>query len=181
MFLNRREEVNKFSGPKRNEYIRVPEVQLIGKDGENIGVIKTPEALQLAKSVNLDLVEVGPNVKPPVCKIMDFSKYIYAQNKKSRQNKKGKAKETKEFRFTPVIEAADIDHRVKRAKEYLSKGHPVKIVMQKKGRQTREQAIEVFNQILTNFSDYSSIEAETKFEGNRIFNTFKPNGKTENK
>ncbi len=174
------QEKRKDYGPRRNEYIRVPQVQLIGSKGENIGVVDTAKALSLAKEVGLDLVEVGAGINPPVCKIMDYSKYIYIQNKKTRQNKKGKLKETKEFRFSPVIDRADIDHRVKRSKEFLEKGHNVRIVVVKKGRQTREQAMQVFNDILTNFTDYSSIESESKFEGNRIFLTFKPNGKTKN-
>jgi translation initiation factor IF-3 len=168
-------------GPRINEYIRVSEVQLIDEKGENVGIIETKQALSLAKKAELDLVEVGANVKPPVCKIMDFSKYLYTLNKKNRSNKKGKVKEMKEFRFSPVIEQGDINHRVKRSKEYLDKGHPVKLVMQKRGRQPMEQAKEVFGEILTNFSDYSSIEAEPKYEGNRISITYKSDGKTENK
>jgi len=172
------QEKKKDYGPRRNEYIRVPQVQLIGSKGENLGVVEINKALLLAKESGLDLVEVGAGINPPVCKIMDYSKYIYIQNKKTRQNKKGKLKETKEFRFSPVIDKADIEHRVKRSKEFLEKGHNVKVVVVKKGRQTREQAMQVFNDILTNFTDYSSIESESKFEGNRIFLTFKPNGKT---
>jgi translation initiation factor IF-3 len=172
---------SKNKGPRTNEYIRVEKVQLIDDEGENIGEIETSKALSLAKERGLDLVEVGANVKPPVCKIMDFSKYMYTLNKKNRSNKKGKVKEMKEFRFSPVIEQGDIDHRVKRSKEYLDKGHPVRLVMQKRGRQPMEQAKEVFTEILTNFSDYSSIEAEPKYEGNRISITFKSDGKTENK
>lgn len=174
------QEKRKDYGPRRNEYIRVPQVQLIGSKGENVGVTETSKALQMAKEEGLDLVEVGAGVNPPVCKIMDYSKYMYIQSKKTRQNKKGKIKETKELRFSPVIDSGDIQHRVKRAKEFLEKGHNVKIVVVKKGRQTREQAMLVFNDILTNFADYSSIESESKFEGNRIFLTFKPNGKTKN-
>ena len=174
------QEKKKDYGPRRNEYIRVPRVQLIGAQGENLGIVETGKALILAQESGLDLVEVGPNVSPPVCKILDYSKYLYLQNKKTRQNKNGKMKETKEFRFSPVIEQADIDHRIKRSKEFLKKGHNVKIVVVKKGRQTREQAMDVFNDILTNFTDYSSIESESKFEGNRISLTFKPNGKTKN-
>ncbi len=168
-------------GPRTNEYIRAQEVQLIDHKGENLGIVDTNKALLLAKEAELDLVEVGPNVTPPVCKIMDFSKYLYMLNKKSRINKKGKAKEIKEFRFSPVIEQGDIDHRVKRSKEYLDKGHPVRIVMQKRGRQSMDQAKAVFAEILTNFTDYSSIEAEPKYEGNRISITFKSDGKTEDK
>lgn len=174
-------DLKKKSGPNVNQYIRASEVQLIDEKGENAGVISIDKALAMAKERGLDLVEVGPNIKPPICKIMDFSKYLYSQNKKLRANKRGKTKEQKEFRFSPVIETADIDHRVRRSKEFLDKGHPVRIVMQKKGRQPMELAKEVFTEILTNFTDYSSIEAEPKYEGNRISITFKPNGKTENK
>jgi translation initiation factor IF-3 len=156
-------------------------VQLIDQEGENQGVVPIGEALNLAKEAQLDLVEVGPKVSPPVCKIMDFSKYLYEQNKKQRGNKKGKAKEQKEFRFSPVIEKADIEHRVRRAKEYLDKGHPVRLVMQKKGRQPMDLARETFAEILTNFDDYSTIEAEPKRDRNRIIITFKADGKTKNK
>ena len=168
-------------GPRVNEDIRVSEVQLVNEKGENVGIVQTKEAIQKAKEIGLDLVEVGANVQPPVCKIMDFSKFIYNQSKKLRLNKKAKTKELKEFRFSPVIDQGDIDHRVKRSKDFLSKGHQVKIVMQKKGRQSMDQAKDVFADILTNFTDYSSIESEPKYEGNRISITFKPNGKTENK
>ena len=167
--------------PRRNEYIHIDKVQVISPEGENLGVMDTYKALNLAQEQGLDLVEVGPNVRPPVCKIINYSKYLYDQNKKSRANKKGKAKETKEFGFTPVIDQGDVDHKVKRAKEYLSKGYPVKVIMVRKGRQTREMAEEVFDKILTNFSEYSSIEAVPVQEGNRISITFRANGKTENK
>lgn len=168
-------------GPRVNNQIRVREVQLIDGKGENLGTMDTEKALLLAKEAELDLVEVGANVQPPVCKIMDYAKYMYMQNKKNRGNKKGKTKDQKEFRFSPVIEEGDIEHRVKRAIEYLEKGHPVKIVMQKRGRQPMDLAKEVFADILTNFSDYSSIETEPKQQGNRISITFKSDGKTKNK
>lgn len=168
-------------GPRTNTYIRATKVQLIDQEGENQGVMDTEKALSLAKQAQLDLVEVGPNVNPPVCKIMDFAKYLYEQKKKQRGNKKGKAKEQKEFRFSPTIEKGDIDHRVKRAKEYLDKGHPVKLVMQKKGRQPMELAKEVFTEILTNFDDYSTIETEPKRSGNRLSIIFTSNGKTKDK
>ena len=169
-------------GPRKNEYIRVPKVQVIGSEGENLGILDTNEALRIAKEKELDLVEVGAGATPPVCKIMDYSKYIYQQNKKQRVNKKAsKQKEMKEFRFSPVIDVGDINTKVTRAKEFLDKGHPVRITMQTRGRQSSQQAKEVFLDILTNFDDYSSIEPEPKFEGRKIFITFnKKNGKTKN-
>jgi translation initiation factor IF-3 len=179
---NRSTFVKKDFGPRKNEWIRVPEVQLIGAEGENLGVVETSKALVLAMEAGLDLVEVGATAKPPVCKIMDFSKYIYQQNKKKKATQvSSKMKELKEFRFTPVMDIGDTSHRIKRALEFLSKGHPVKLTMVKKGRQSKEIAQSVFNEILTNFADYSSIEAEPKMENNRISITYRQNGKTKNK
>ncbi len=167
-------------GPRRNEWIRVPEVRVIDDEGENLGVIKTIDALRIAKERELDLVEVSPNAQPPVCRIIDFAKYQYEQSKKNRE-KKQKTKEMKEFRFSPVIDKNDIDIRVRRAKEFIEKGHNVRLTMLRKGRQPFELAQEIFNQILTNFEDYSTIEPEKKIEGKSIFITFKANGKTKNK
>ncbi|MGI6484480.1 MAG: translation initiation factor IF-3 [Candidatus Dojkabacteria bacterium] len=181
MAFDKQEELRKKYGPRRNEYIRVEEVQLIDQEGNNVGVVKTYKALEMAKEAGLDLVEVGPNVRPPVCKIMDYAKYTYLQSKKSRMNKKGKTRDVKEFKFSPVIDKADSEHRINRALEYLEKGYPVRLTMFRKGRQSKEQAKEVFDEILTNFTDYSSIEPNPISEGNNIFVTFRPNGKTKNK
>lgn len=164
-------------GPRKNEYIRVPQVMVIAEDGTNIGVMRTDDAIRLAQSKELDLVEVGATVSPPVCKIIDYAKYMYEQNKKQRKSK-NKAKEMKEFKFSPVIDIGDIELRVRRGKEFIDKGHNVRFTMVRKGRQTHEQAIQVFNDILTNFEGYSTIEPEKKVEGKTIFITYKANGKT---
>ena len=169
--------------PYKNERIWAKEVMVITDDGDNLGVMKTEDALAKAKEDGLDLVEVGANANPPVCKIMDYSKYIYRQKKKQRKNKKsGKQKEMKEFKFSPVIDIGDVNTRVRRATEYLEKGHPVRITMYRKGRQSKEQAEEVFTDILTNFDEYSSIEPEPKKEGRNIYITLiKKNVQTEDK
>ncbi|MBD3329469.1 translation initiation factor IF-3 [Candidatus Dojkabacteria bacterium] len=167
-------------GPRRNKYIKVPEVQLIDADGENKGVVNTDEARKIASDQGLDLVEVAPNAKPPVCRVIDFSKYQYEQNKKKRKSR-NRTKEMKEFRFSPVIEQHDIDVRVRRAHEYLGKGHNVRISVWRKGRQTSEQAKEMMNALLTYFSDYNTIEAAPRYEGRKIFITFKADGKAKNK
>ncbi len=164
-----------------NERIRVPKVLVIDNKGENIGAVDTLEAIRMAKEVELDLVEVSPNAKPPVCRIMDFSKYVYEQKKKLRKNKSGKAKDLKEFKFSPVIDVGDKNTRVRRAKEFLDKDHPVKITIQKRGRQPYEQMKEVFADILTNFTEYSTIEAEPKGSSNSISITFKKNVTSKNK
>jgi len=168
-------------GTRINEQIRVPKVLLIDSSGKNIGETDTYVALQMARDAEMDLVEVGANNKPPVCRIIDYSKYIYEQKKKLRKNKAGRAKELKEFRFSVVIDKYDMDTRIRRALEFLEKGHPVKITVTRKGRQPYQQMKEVFSQILTNFSEYSSIESEPKSESNSISITLKGDGKTKNK
>lgn len=172
---------NQEKQPNKNNWIRAKEVLLIDQDGEMLGNVTIQEALNKAKEAGLDLVEVGPNAKPPVCKIIDYSKYLYELKRKQRKSKKsGKVKSMKEFKFSPVIEEHDAEHRIKRAKEYLSKGHQVRLSMFRKGRQSKEQAEATFNEILTKFDGYSSIEPEPKSEGRKIFLTFKPssNGKS---
>jgi translation initiation factor IF-3 len=167
-------------GPRRNEYIRVPEILVIDQNGENLGAMKTIDALKMAQEAGLDLVEIAPNLVPPVCKIVDFAKFTYEQKKKERQKRVSK-KEMKEFKFSPVIDIHDKETRIKRSKEFLSKGHAVRITMERKWRQNPELAKSVFLDILTNFSEYITIESEPKTEGKRIFVTYKPNGKTKNK
>jgi translation initiation factor IF-3 len=168
-------------GIKINDWIRVPKVLVIDEKGENLGEVDTNKAREMAKAVQLDLVEVGATSNPPVCRIMNYSKYIYEQKKKLRKNKTGKAKDLKEFRFSAVIDVGDMNTRIRRAKEFLEKGHPVKITAIKKGRQQFTQMKQVFDEILTNFTEYCSIEPEPKSEFNSISITFKKDGKTKNK
>lgn len=178
--MNENSYKKKDFGPRRNTYIRVPKVQLITQEGENKGIVDTEEALSLAREAGLDLVEVGATANPPVCKILDYSKYLYEQKKKARKSKANKSKSLKEFKFSPVIDIGDKNTRIRRATEFLEKGHPVRLTMWIKGRQSREQAEEVFAEILTNFTDYSSIESEPQREGRQIFITYRLDGKAKN-
>jgi translation initiation factor IF-3 len=178
---NQRYEKKKDDEPRKNGEIRAKEVLLIDENGESLGVTSIEIAMSKAKEAQMDLVEVGSKATPPVCRIIDYSKYVYEQRKKQKQNKKaGKVKPMKEFKFSPVIEENDTNHRVKRAKEYLDKGHNVRLTMYRKGRQSQEQANSTFEEILTKFEGYSSIEPEPKKEGRKIFMTFKSdsNGKS---
>ncbi len=172
---------NRDLGVRINEWIRVAKVLLIDEKGNNLGEVDTDKARQMAKEVELDLVEVGATSNPPVCRIMNYSKYIYEQKKKLRKNKAGKTKDLKEFRFSAVIDTGDMNTRIRRAKEFLEKGHPVKITTIKKGRQPYDQMKEIFNEILTNFTEYCSIEPEPKSEFNSITITFKKDVKAKNK
>ena len=173
---------NRDKGPNRNQMIRASEVLLIDENNEKVGVVPIQVAQARANEIGVDLVEVSTNTTPPVCRIMDYSKFVYEQNKKQKDSKKKtKQKEMKEFRFTPVIAQGDIDFRVKRSKEFLDKGHSVRITMFRKGRQSRELAEEKLREILTYFDGYSTIEPEISREGRRSFITYKANAKAKNK
>lgn len=166
------------TGPRKNHQIRVSEVLLIDDNNENIGVVTTQEAIIMAHKAELDLVEVSPNANPPVCRIMDYSKYLYEQRKKNKQNKSsGKVKAMKEFKFNAGIDVHDVNFRVKRAIEYLEKGHNVRVTVWKKGRQTREFAQDTFKSVREHFADYQTIEDFPKTEGRRMFVTYKTNKK----
>jgi translation initiation factor IF-3 len=171
---NRAPAVNRnyFAGPNRNMYIKAPEVRVIDNEGNNLGVLKTDEARKIAWEAELDLIEISPEANPPVCKIMDYSKYLYEQNKKKKRSRT-KAREMKEFKFSPVIEQHDIDIKVKRAKEFLDKGHNVRITVERRGRQPREQALIIMASLKELFMDYDSIEGDSKEEGRRMMITYK--------
>lgn len=165
----------RYTGPNKNYFIRAPKILLIDAEGENRGEIDTQIALQMAKDAGLDLVEISPNANPPVCRIIDFSKYIYEQKKKKKlAAKKQQNKEMKEFKFSPVIEQHDIDMRVKRAKEFLAKGHNVRITIEKsRNRQTPDQLKAMMETIKPFFTDFTTMEDYPKFEGRKMFVTYK--------
>ncbi len=166
--------------PRKNQYINAHEVQLITNEGENLGIKKREEALSMAEQEELDLIEINPNAKPPICKIMDYSKYMYDKKKKQKKGK-GKARDQKELRFSPVIEQHDIDVRVSRAEKFLSKGHNVKLTIFRKGRQTYEQAREVMDKLLDIFKEYNTIEDSPKQEGRKLYITLKAEKKKDDK
>ncbi|MCA9375039.1 translation initiation factor IF-3 [Candidatus Dojkabacteria bacterium] len=175
----RKEDTNSL---RKNYDIRSQEVSLIDSNGENLGTVPIQVAMSKAKEAEMDLVEVNPKSTPPVCKIMDYSKYLYEQRKKMRKGRKlSKVKEMKEFRFTPLITENDAAFKIRRAIEYLEKGHNVKLTMRRRGRQPEEQARATFTGILTKFEQYSSIEPELKRQGRDIFITFKGNGSSKDK
>ncbi|GEM_PF-462981 len=165
----------------KNEYIKAPEVLLINEKGENLGKQKTRDALNEAREKDLDLIELNPNSEPPVCKIMDYSKYLYDKKKKEKKNKASKGKDLKELKFSPVIQEHDIQVRTTKALKFLGKGHNVRFTIFRKGRQTKEQAKDMMDYLLTIFADYSTIEPEPKEEGRKLYITIKPDAQTKNK
>ena len=123
-------------GPRSNNRISSPEVQVITNDGENLGVLNTNEAISKAKNQGLDLIEIAPNANPPVCKIMDMGKFKYdAQKKANLAKKKQKVISLKEIKMRPVTETHDYEFKVKNAKKFIAKGDKVKFTIRFKGRE----------------------------------------------
>ena len=123
-------------GPKSNNRINSPEVQVIASNGENLGILNTNEAIVMAKEEGLDLIEIAPNAKPPVCKIIDMGKYKYdAQKKANKAKKKQKKIELKEIKLRPVTETHDYQFKIKNAQRFISKGDKVKFTIRFKGRE----------------------------------------------
>ena len=160
-----------------NEAIRDREVLVIGSDGTQLGVMSRRDALQKAYDEDLDLLCVAPNAQPPVCKIIDYGRYRFEQQKKEREAKKNQqTAEMKSLRVSPVIDQHDFDTKVKRAKEWLSDGQKVKIDMRFRGRMMTRQ--EVGKQVLDKFteqvSDVADVTKPPMLEGNTMSVTFSP-------
>ena len=155
-----------------NGQIRAKEVQLIGDNGEKIGVISLNEALGKAEEKNLDLVLVSPNANPPVCKIMNYGKYKFEQAKKEKEaRKKQRSFEIKELRITPNIDKHDFDFKAKNARKFLEDGNKVRITVRFRGRELNyvKQGEEVLNQFIENLSDIAVAEKKPILEGKNLF------------
>ena len=152
-----------------NEAIRDREVLVIGSDGTQLGVMSRHDALQKAYDEDLDLLCVAPNAQPPVCKIIDYGRYRFEQQKKEREAKKNQqTAEMKSLRVSPVIDQHDFDTKVKRAKEWLSDGQKVKIDMRFRGRMMTRQEVglKVMNDFISSLSDLANVDKQPKLEGN---------------
>ena len=123
-------------GPKANERIRSPQVQVISSDGKNLGTLATQEAINIAKQEGLDLIEISPNTNPPVCKIIDIGKHKYdLQKKANKAKKKHKVINLKEIKFRPVTKIHDYNFKIKNAQKFLEKGDKVKFTVKFRGRE----------------------------------------------
>jgi translation initiation factor IF-3 len=154
-----------------NENIDAPMVRCIGEDGKQYGIISTQEALEKAEEKGLDLVLVAPNANPPVCKIMDFGKFKYQQEKKKKEAKKKQAKiEIKEIKLSVKIAKNDIDYKIKHAREFLEKGKHVRFRVFLKGREMShpESGVEVLQRVAPLILDIASIEKEPHVEGRYV-------------
>jgi translation initiation factor IF-3 len=161
-----------------NENIRAREVRLIGKDGDQLGIKSKHEALEIAARVNLDLVLVAPNAKPPVCRIMDYGKFRFEQQKKEKEARKNqKVINLKEVRLSPTIEEHDFNTKLRNARKFLEKGDKVKASIRFKGRAITHK--EIGQRVLDRFSeackDISTLESRPKMEGRSMFIILTPN------
>ena len=157
--------------PRVNEQIRVPKVRLIGEDAEQVGEIGTDDARRRAAEAGLDLVEVAPNAKPPVVRIMDYSKHLFELQKKERQARKKQAgNESKEIRLRPGTGVGDMKIKVKHAKEFLADGQKVVIQLQFRGREMahRELGIEAINTFIEMMGEGIKVEQAPRMEGRRM-------------
>ena len=155
-----------------NEQIRAKEVQLIGENGEKLGVLSLNDALDKAEEKKLDLVLVAPNGNPPVCKIMNYGKYKFEQAKKEKEaKKKQKAVELKEIRITPNIEEHDFGFKAKNARKFIEDGNKLKITVRFRGREINNSKLgeEVLNKFIENLSDIANVEKSPKLEGRNMF------------
>ncbi|API89106.1 translation initiation factor IF-3 [Marinilactibacillus psychrotolerans] len=155
-----------------NDRIRAKEVRLIGKDGEQIGVIQRNEAMRLAEDANLDLVLVAPNAKPPVARVMDYGKYRYELQKKEREARKNqKVVNVKEIRLSPTIDDHDFNTKLRNARKFLEKGDKVKVSIRFRGRAITHKEIgrEVLERMAEEASDISQVESKAKMDGRSMF------------
>jgi translation initiation factor IF-3 len=151
-----------------NEMIQAYEVRLISSGGDQLGIMPTGEALNIADQEGLDLVEVAPNAKPPVCRIMDYGKFKYQSSKKEQEaRKKGKAFQLKEVKFRPHTDEHDLDYKIKNVKKFLEKKNRVKLTVMFRGREYayQEVGIELLNKLADEIKDYGAVEQEAKKEG----------------
>ena len=164
-------------GPRINDEIRVPQVRLIDQHGEMQGVMSAREALIRAYDVGLDLVEISPNAVPPVCKILDYGKYKYEQQKKANEaRKKQKVVEIKEIKVRPNIDDHDYDVKMRQMKSFISEGDKVKVTLRFRGREMAHQdlGVKVLDRIRTEMAETTKVEQFPRLENRQMIMVLSP-------
>ncbi|WP_246179627.1 translation initiation factor IF-3 [Microvirga thermotolerans] len=165
-------------GPRANRDIRgVREVQLIDETGQNRGVMPFFDALRIAEDAGLDLVEIAPNASPPVCKILDYGKYRFLEQKKAAEaRKKQKTVEVKEIKLRPGIDDHDYDVKMKAMKGFFEDGNKVKITLRFRGREMAHQdlGLKVLERVKADVGDLAKVEQEPNFEGRQVVMVLAP-------
>ena len=157
------------NAPRVNDYIRISPIRVIDHDGEQLGVIETDRAKEIAIEAGLDLVEVAPNENPPVCRIMDYGKYKYEKKKKANKNTAHSSK-TKEVRLRPKTGKHDIDFKVNQAKKFLDNKDKVQITVQFRGREMAhiDEGRKVMDDVVKDLSEHGKIEQTPVQHGRRM-------------
>ena len=171
---------NNNKGQRINDMIRVREVRLIDDEGNQKGIVPTLEALKMAKEKDLDLVEVSPNANPPVCKILDFGKYRFEQEKKLRESKKNqKVLKLKEIRMQPKIGSGDLDTKAKHVQEFLDEGSKVKVTIRFRGRELAhtELGYDVLQEVLQRLTSAYVVEKAPAMDGKTMSMTISAKAK----
>ena len=164
-----------------NERIRVPQVRVIGDDGQQVGVLPVREALTLAQSRGLDLVEVSPTARPPVCRIMDYGKFKYEQNRRARKAKKKQHQmQLKEVKMRPKIEEHDYGFKMQHAREFLEGRDKVKFTITFRGREMAHQEMghKLIAKIITDLAEFATVESPARSEGRTLTMTVMPKAPT---
>ncbi len=164
-------------GPKANERIRSPQVQVISSDGKNLGTLATQKAINVAKQEGLDLIEISPNANPPICKIIDVGKYKYdLQKKANKAKKKQKIINLKEIKLRPVTEIHDYNFKIKNAQKFLEKGDKVKFTVKFRGREMQHTHLgdKLMDRIINDTAELGKVEVKPKMEGRQIIMIVQP-------
>lgn len=163
-----------------NQDISVPEVRLIGADGEQVGIVSIEQALQTAADADLDLVEIVPNAEPPVCRIMDYGKFVFeAKKQKQEARKKQKQVQIKEIKFRPGTDIGDYNVKLRNLRKFLEAGDKCKVTMRFRGREHahRELGLELLERVESDLQDVSIIEQRPMMEGRQMVMVLTPGKK----
>ena len=165
------------TGPRINEHIRVREVRLIDETGQNVGVVATIDARQKAQDAGLDLVEVSPDAAPPVCKILDYGKFKFQEQKKAAEARKNqKIVELKEIKMRPGIDDHDYDVKMRSIQRFFEEGDKVKITLRFRGREMAhtELGMDVLKRVKADTETIAKVEYDARFEGRQMIMILAP-------
>ena len=164
-------------GPRSNREIRIPKIQLIDEEGQNLGVMPTDQALKMAEEAGLDLVEISPNAEPPVCKILDLGKLKYSTQKKAAEaRKKQKIVEVKEIKMRPNIDTHDYEVKAKAMHRFFDEGDKVKVTLRFRGREMAhpELGMKLLNKVQADFDEVAKVEYAPRMEGRQMIMILAP-------
>lgn len=162
-----------------NGEIRVPEVRLTGVDGAQIGIVRTAEALRMAEEADVDLVEIAPNAQPPVCRLMDYGKFRYQEQKKAQEMKARQKVQVKEVKFRPATDENDYQTKLRALRRFLGDGDKAKVTLRYRGREMAHQDLgaQIMERIRTDLAEEAQIEQNPKLEGRQMIMVLAPKKK----